>query len=133
MKPSEHLAEFEKLIVRNPLVKRFHISERREMRFEAYIKIRLILIDDSVLDASEYIYATEENNAEIRRYNYHWMDSSNRLRTRWDNVRHYPKLPNFPHHRHDGDEKTVRPGEPMNLFKVLDIITLELKKNSGQE
>jgi hypothetical protein len=56
------------------------------------------------------------------------MDSSNQLRVRWDNVRHYPNLPGFPHHLHDGDEENVRPGEPMNLFKVLDLIAAQLEQ-----
>lgn len=131
MKPSEHLAEFERTIVQSRLVKRFTIGERREKRFEAYIKVRLFLVDDSVLDVSEYIHATEEDSAEIMRYSYHGMDSSNRLRLRWDNVRHYPDLPHFPHHVHDGDDKNVLPGAPMNLLKVLDIIADELKKTTG--
>lgn len=95
MKPGEHLAELEQLLVKSRLIKRFHISERRGKRFEAYIKVRLILIDNSVLDISEYIHATEEDDAEIKRYNYHWMDSANRLRMRWDNVGHYLRSPTF--------------------------------------
>jgi hypothetical protein len=47
------------------------------------------------LDISEYIHATEEDDAEIKRYNYHWMDSANRLRMRWDNVGHYLRSPTF--------------------------------------
>jgi hypothetical protein len=52
------------------------------------------------------------------------MEPDNQLRVRWDNAEHYPDLPGFPHHRHDGDEKHVLPGEPMNLFKVLDVISV---------
>jgi hypothetical protein len=59
------------------------------------------------------------------------MEENNQLRMRWDNAEHYPELPNFPHHRHEGDEKNVLPGEPMNLFKVLDIIAGERKKTTG--
>ncbi len=80
---------------------------------------------------SEYIHATEEDSAEIMRYSYHWMDSSNRLRLRWDNVRHYPDLPHIPHHVHDGDEKNVLPSVPMNLLNMLDIIADEIKKTTG--
>ena len=127
MKPSEHLDEFERLIVQSQIVKASLTKERRIRRFEAYIKVRLTLIDDSVLEVTEYIQATEEDNAQVKRYSYHWMDNSSQLKIRWDNVRHYPDLPNFPHHRHDGDEKNVSPGEPMTLFKVLDIIAARLK------
>ena len=127
MKPSDHLDEFERLIVESRVVKASLTKERRIRRFEAYIKVRLILIDDSVLDVTEYIQATEEDNAQVKRYSFHWMDTSSQLIIRWDNVRHYPNLPNFPYHRHDSDEKNVLPSEPMTLFKVLDIIATRLK------
>lgn len=131
MKVGEHIHEVEKLIVNSPIIRSFQTKERWVRRFDAYIKVRVTLIDDSILEITQFLHADEENYAEIKRYNYHWMDSSNRLRRRWDNVRHYPDLPNFPHHLHDGDEKNVLPGEPMNLFKVLDIIADELKKTAS--
>ena len=82
----------------------------------------------------EYVRALPGGGIEVNRYSFHWMTAENQLKVRWDNAEHYPQLPSFPHHRHDGDEKTVRPGEPMNLFKALDIITAELKKtSSGQQ
>lgn len=127
MKPSDHLEIFDRLVVESPLIKASQIKERRIRRFEAYLKIRLTLIDDSVLDVTEYIYAADEDNAQIKRYSYHWMDATMQLRVRWDNVRHYPNLPDFPYHLHDGDEKNVLPSEPMTLLKVLDIITTRLK------
>lgn len=126
MKPNEYIQALEKLIVDSRLINASQTKEKRVRRFEAYIKVRLTLIDDSVLEVTEYIHATEEANAQVIRYNYYWMDSSNQLRIRWDNVRHYPQLPGFPHHIHDGDEKNVLPGEPMNLFKVMDQIAARL-------
>lgn len=131
MKAVEHIAELEKLIVDNPIIQSSEIKERRVRRFDAYIKVRLLIVDESILEITEYVHAEEENFAEIKRYTYHWMSPSGQLRLRWDNVGHYPKLPNFPHYRHDGDEQNVLPGEPMDLFKVLDIITAELRKTSG--
>lgn len=128
MKAGERIDSLEKLIVTSRLIKSFQITEKRVRRFEAYIKVRLTLIEDSVLEVTEYIHAIEEDDAQVKRYSYHWMDSSNQLRLRWDNVRHYPHLPGFPHHLHDGDEKNVLPGEPMNLFKVLDLITARLEQ-----
>ncbi len=128
MKASERIDSLEKLIIASGLIKSFQITEKRVRRFEAYIKVRLTLIEDSVLEMTEYIHAIEEDDAQVKRYSYHWMDSSNQLRVRWDNVRHYPNLPGFPHHLHDGDEENVRPGEPMNLFKVLDLIAAQLEQ-----
>lgn len=122
MKAAEHIAELEKLIVDNPIIQSSEIKERRVRRFDAYFKVRLRLVDDSILEITEYVHAEEENFAEIKRYTYHWMNASGQLLLRWDNVRHYPKLAGFPHHLHEHDEKQVVPSEPMTLSKVLQRI-----------
>ena len=96
------------------------------------MRARLAFIDDSWLEFSEVV-RKEGSTLVVVAYSYHWMRKDNELRMRWDNAEHYPQLLGFPHHRHDGDEKNVLPGEPMNLFKVLDIITDELKKTSGRQ
>lgn len=127
MKASEHINRLEKLIVDSRLIRTSEIRERRIRRFEAYIKIKLTLIDDSLLEVTEYIFAAEENHAEVVRYSYHWMDASNRLYLRWDNVRHYPDLAGFPHPLHDRDEKHVVASEPMTLPKVLARIAKEIE------
>ena len=122
MKAVEHIAELEKLIVDHPIIRSSEIKEKRVRRFDAYIKVRLLLVDESILEITEYVHAEEENFAAIKRYTYHWMSTSGQLLLRWDNVRHYPKLAGFPHHLHDHDEKQVLPSEPMTLFKVLQRI-----------
>ena len=101
---------------------------------DAHIRAIVTFEDNSRLELMEYVRTTTGGGIEVNRYSFHWMDADNQLRVRWDNAEHYPKLPNFPHHRHDGDEKNVLPSEPMNLFKALDIITGQLKKtNTGQQ
>ena len=64
-------------------------------------------------------------------YGYHWMTASGDLVRRWDNAPHYPHLPGFPDHVHEGDEKNILPGEPMNLFTILDAIAAT--KNSPHD
>lgn len=95
------------------------------------MRARLTFIDKSWFEFSEIARKEEGGNIVVVAYSYHWMDENNQLRIRWDNAEHYPKLPNFPHHRHEGDEKNVLPGEPMSLFTVLDIIADELKHSTG--
>ena len=119
MRAADHIDALEKLIVDNPIIQSSEIKERRVRRFDAYLKVRLTLLDNSILEVTEYIHAEEENLAEVKRYTYHWMSASGQLLLRWDNVRHYPALAGFPHHLHDHDEKQVVSSEPMTLFKVL--------------
>jgi hypothetical protein len=51
------------------------------------------------------------------------------LRKRWDNVEHYPGLPNFPHHVHTG-EGEVLPGERMSMIQLLDILGQEIAQGA---
>ena len=55
-------------------------------------------------------------------YSYHWANANNQLITRWDNTPHFPDLPGFPDHIHDGATGQVTPGQPMSIFTVLDAI-----------
>jgi hypothetical protein len=55
-------------------------------------------------------------------YSYHWANATNQLITRWDNTPHFPDLPGFPDHLHDGATGQVTPGQPMSIFTVLDEI-----------
>ena len=51
-----------------------------------------------------------------------WADAANQLITRWDNTPHFPDLPGFPDHIHNGATGEVTPGQPMSIFAVLDAI-----------
>ena len=48
------------------------------------------------------------------------------LRKRWDNVEHFPNLPNFPHHVHIGEELNVEPSSSMNILELIDLIEKHL-------
>ncbi|NCT51049.1 MAG: hypothetical protein GPJ04_06560 [Microcystis aeruginosa G13-03] len=61
-------------------------------------------------------------------YRYQWMDASKqKLRKRWDNVEHFPDLPNFPDHVHVGDELNVQPGESRNILQIITVIEREIE------
>jgi hypothetical protein len=55
-------------------------------------------------------------------YSYHWADANSQLIKRWDNTPHFPALPGFPDHIHDGATDQVTTGQPMSIFAVLDVI-----------
>jgi hypothetical protein len=93
-------------------------------------RIRVTFLDSSWLEFSEYFRKSEKDEIDVIAYSYHWMGQDNKLLVRWDNAKHYPRLRGFPHHVHDGDENNVLPGEPMDLFKVLDFIAARLKPSS---
>lgn len=93
----------------------------------AQLRVRITSSGGSKLEFSEYIHLDDDGHSNVIAYSHHWIDTDNLLKIRWDNAEHYPKLPNFPHHMHDSDEKNVHPCEPMNFFKVLDYIATALK------
>ena len=58
-----------------------------------------------------------------QRYRYQWMDETQSvLRKRWDNVEHFPELPNFPHHVHVGEEEHVEPGQAMSIMELIAFV-----------
>jgi hypothetical protein len=72
------------------------------------------------LEMAEY-FVVEEGEHKTLRYRYQWMDQDHQvLRKRWDNVEHYPDLPNFPYHIHVEREDNVVPGECMSIVELLD-------------
>ena len=56
-------------------------------------------------------------------HRYQWMDKAKiQLRKRWDNVEHFPDLPNFPHHVHVLEESNVHPSQSRNILEIIELI-----------
>jgi hypothetical protein len=122
MNPKEYAEAVYDRLASATFVIEYRTIREQVLSTNAHLRMRVNLIDGSILEFSEYIRLDDNSRLEVVAYSYHWMESNFQLRVRWDNTEHFPSLPAFPHHVHDGDEKHVLPGEPMNLFKVLDEI-----------
>ena len=120
--------EINELLIDHPYVTDFRFVDERILASSAYIRVRITLLNESVLHFTEYGELDIDGELQLVTYSYQWMDADNDLLQRWDNAKYYPTLPGFPYHLHDGDEENVRPGEPMNLFKVLDLIAAQLEQ-----
>jgi len=48
------------------------------------------------------------------------------LKKRWDNAKHFPDLPNFPHHIHIGSETQIVPGRILSIIELIDLLEKEL-------
>jgi hypothetical protein len=121
MKPSDHLESVKNLLLTDFRIKAYQIVREFEETQKCYIRARLTLSDGSFLEFSEYIEKGLENEIQITDYSYHWIDNDGRMLRRWDNTKHFPKLKNFPHHVHIG-ENEVASGAPINIFMILDEI-----------
>ena len=106
----------------DPIVTRFRVIRERSTLMDGYPRARLALADDSQLEFSEYMQHSSAGEITVITYSYHWVDANNQLITRWDNTPHFPDLPGFPDHRHDGATGEVTTSQPMSIFTVLDEI-----------
>jgi hypothetical protein len=100
MNPQAYLEETKSTLIASPIVKTFVILEEYALSDRGYFRARLTLKNNDFLEVAEY-FVVEKHHCITKRYRYQWMDESQQvLKKRWDNVRHYPDLPNFPHHVH---------------------------------
>jgi len=124
--PQEYLTEVKAKLVASSAVASITAVEERTLPDRGYFRARLVLSNGDFLEVVEY-FVVEEERCVTRRYRYQWMDGSQRvLRKRWDNVEHFPDLPNFPHHVHVGEESRVEPGRLLGLVELVDVIEQEL-------
>jgi hypothetical protein len=121
-----YLNQIKSELITNSIVLSFSIVEEQDMEERGYLRARLTLINGDFLEVAEYFVITN-NNCKTVRYRYQWMDQSQKiLRRRWDNVPHFPKLPNFPHHIHIDSEENVHPSECLNILQLLLLLESEL-------
>ena len=117
-----YLEATEERFVTDPIVTRFDVIRERSTLVDGYLRARLALADGSQLEFSEYMQRSSDGTIVVITYSYHWADANHELIARWDNTPHFPDLPGFPDHIHDGVTGEVTPGQPMSIFTVLDEI-----------
>ena len=122
---AEYQRDVKALMIADPLVRQFDIRRERQTRNDGYMRARLTLANGDLLEFSEYVQQSKDQ-VEVVTYSFHWTDSDGTLIRRWDNAPHHPKVPNAPHHIHDGKQGTVLPGESMRIAQVLDEIAAHL-------
>jgi hypothetical protein len=117
-----YLAAMKDRFVTDPLVTQLHVIRERSTLMDGYLRARLALADGSQLEFSEYMQRSSAGEIVVITYSYHWANANNQLIMRWDNTPHFPGLPGFPDHIHDGATGEVTAGQPMSIFTVLDAI-----------
>lgn len=121
MNPAEYLSSVKNLLLNSPLIVKHQVIREYEGLQKSYIRARLTLTDDSLLEFSEYIEEDAEDEVKITDYSFQWMDKDGNHIRRWDNTPHFPKLKNFPHHIHVKEDDVIS-GKPIDIFSVLDEI-----------
>ena len=117
-----YLQAIKERFVTDPIITRFSVIRERATLVNGYLRARLALADGSQLEFSEYMQRSSAGEIVVITYSYHWANATNQLIVRWDNTPHFPELPGFPDHIHDGMTGEVTPGQPMSISSVLDAI-----------
>jgi hypothetical protein len=121
-----YLDEIKSKIAASPALTFAEIVTERTLVDRGYFRVRLTLINGDFLELSEY-FVVESGTILTLEYRYQWMNfPQQKLIKRWDNAKHFPGLPNFPHHVHVGDEKQVVSGEPISIIELIDLIEQEI-------
>ena len=97
-----YLEAIQERLVTDPMVISFRVIRERSTVVDGHLRARRTLADGSQLEFSEYMQRSPAGEIAVITYSYHWADANNQLITRWDNAPHFPQLPGFPDHRHDG-------------------------------
>jgi len=109
------------------IIKSFKIIDERILFKRGYFRVRITLINQEFLEIAESFTVIDSGLVTLS-YRYQWMDETKqKLRKRWDNVAHFPDLPNFPHHVHIEDESIVKPSESRNILQIINLIEEEIK------
>jgi Family of unknown function (DUF6516) len=117
-----YLNAMKERFVTDPIITSFQVIRERSTWVDGHLRARLELANGSQLEFSEYMQRSPTGEIVVITYSYHWADGNNHLIKRWDNTPHFPDLPGFPNHVHDGATGRVTTGQPMSIFAVLDEI-----------
>lgn len=121
---TDYLGHVKALILVSP-----HVVHWETVREEAegnigLFRYRLRLRNDSLLEVFER-FDIVEGDVNVTKYSFHWQDSDGNLRKRWDNAPHHPELPTHPHHVHVASNASPRSHAPVNVERVLALVTEE--------
>ena len=120
--------ELQLYLVINPFVKSVEVISEEIGGQEGYLRVIIVLPDDSVIHCFEYVLF--DGSIGISKYSFHWQDVTGNLICRWDNAPHHPELDNFPYHVHTKDK--VSASSEMDIRKVLSEAKAVLEQRTSE-
>jgi hypothetical protein len=106
----------ETLVANASIVRFFNITYDKRSTYIGFIRGSIYFLDGSLLHLREFVDV--EYGSERYMYAYHYQRSDGALVFRYDNTPHFPHLPTFPHHKHEGSEAHVVAAGPVDLETV---------------
>lgn len=123
---SQYIEAIKKKLNSSAVISSVEIIDERILLNRGYFRARLILSNKDFLEVAES-FTIQADQCITLDYRYQWMNSSKQiLRQRWDSVKHFPTLPNFPHHVHVGSDANVKPGQARSTIEFISFIESEL-------
>lgn len=105
------------LIAHTPIVGASSVTYDKRSPYIGFIRASLYFVDGTVLHFREFVNV--QQGSERYMYVYQYQRADGTLIFRYDNTPHFPDLPSFPHHKHQGSEVNVMTATPPDLGSVL--------------
>ena len=108
----------------NHIISDSNTNEKTYSEKRGFIGGKVNFSDDSRLDFAE---VKDVEIEEKIKYRYHYMNSDNEMKFRYDNAKHHPDIETFPHHKHTSD--CIKPSNEPKIGDVLSEIERQVVKN----
>lgn len=126
MEPVQYIASVKAKLNSSPIISSIEIIDERVLSNRGYFRARLALTNADFLEIAK-AFTIQDDRSTTLDYRYQWMDASKQmLKKRWDSVKHFPALPNFPHHVHLGSESNVESSRSRNIIEFINFMESEL-------
>ena len=126
MELQQYINEVKAKLNDSSVISSVEVVDERILFNRGYFRARLTLRNGDFLEIAES-FTIQDKSCVTLDYRYQWMDETKqKLRKRWDSVRHFPDLPNFPHHVHIAEESNVQPSQSRNILELIELIEQEL-------
>ena len=89
------------------------ITYDKRSSYVGFIRGDIYFLDGSLRHLRAFVNV--QHGVERYMYVYQYQSSTGVFIFRYDNTPHFPDLPTFPHHRHEGGETTVMAAMPPDL------------------
>lgn len=113
----DYFRQVETLIANAGIIHSSSLTYDKRSTSIGFIRGDIYFLDGSLLHLREFVNV--EHGVERFMYAYHYQRPDGTLIFRYDNSPHFPALPTFPHHKHEGNAANVRTASQPDLQSVL--------------
>lgn len=126
-----YINKIKEILNTSKIIETVEIVKEKAIQDQGYFRAKITLKNGDFLEVAEF-FKIENKQCISADYRYQWMNvNKEKLIKRWDNVKHFPDLANFPHHVHISDESIVKPSKLRSTIEIISLIEQKiLKKNN---